>query len=130
MQRVLQTVRDDRVSAYIIWDPVFGGNFDGEAKKLSSNFPDQRVRYFKDPDSLAGTLWRRVLKLFRPIAWDVYLLYGAEARWENEPPQPDFWMHQLDGLKIAPELDERKFAEELKGMLKKLAPKESRKVKK
>jgi len=129
MQKVLKTVSDDRVSAYIIWDPIFGGNFDAESKKLSNSFPDKRIRYFKDPDSLAGTLWERVLKTQRPIAWDVYLLYGASAGWDKEPPPPDFWMHQLGGVTIAPRLDEEKFIEELKGLLNKLESKESKKGK-
>jgi len=29
-------------------------------------------------------------------AWDVYLLYGPEARWVGDvPPKPVYWMHQL-----------------------------------
>jgi hypothetical protein len=35
-------------------------------------------------------------------AWDVYLLYGPDARWEDaSPPSPAFWMHQL-GTRDAP----------------------------
>jgi hypothetical protein len=123
MQKVLKDVPDDRVAAYVIWDPVFGGNFDSESKNLPKSFPDKRVQYFKDPDSLSGTLWKRVLKLFRPLAWDVYMLYGAQAQWDNDPPLPDFWMHQLDGLKIAPTLDEKVFTQELKAMVDRLEPK-------
>jgi len=129
IQKVLNDVPDDRVRVYVIWDPIFGGNFDREAKKLSSSFPDKRVSYYKDPDSLAGALWERVLKTQREIAWDVYLLYGAEARWETEPPKPDFWMHQLSGVTIAPHLDVKKFTEELKGMLNRLEPGGSKKGK-
>lgn len=119
MQKVLKDVPDDRVRAYVIWDPIFGGNFDGESKKLPQTFPDKRVKYFKDDNSVAGKLWERVLKTEREIAWDVYLLYGAEARWDTEPPKPDFWMHQLDGVTIAPHLDQEKFKEELKALLDK-----------
>jgi len=129
MQKVLKEVSDDRVTVYIIWDPIFGGKFDNETKKLSSSFPDKRISYFKDPDSLAGNLWERVLKTEREIAWDVYLLYGAEAQWDKEPPQPDFWMHQLGGVTIAPHLDVEKFTEELKGLLNKPGSKDLKKVK-
>jgi hypothetical protein len=71
MQNVLKVVPDKRVAAYMIWDPIFGGNFDGESKKLPNRFPGKRVQYFKEPNSLDGTLWKRVLKLFRPLAWGV-----------------------------------------------------------
>ena len=96
--QILKTVRDDRVRAYIIWLPIFGGDFKGEARKLSDGFPDKRVSYVLDRDSLSGNLWERILKTEREIAWDVYLLYGPQAHWELELPQPDFWMHQLDGV--------------------------------
>ncbi|MFY9609767.1 MAG: hypothetical protein WAU45_14260 [Blastocatellia bacterium] len=115
----MKDVPDDRVSVYVIWDPIFGGSFDHEAKKLSGSFPDRRVSYFKDPSSLAGNLWERVLQTQNQseIAWDVYLLYGADARWENEPQQPAYWMHQLWGVAKAPRLDVPTFTAKLKDML-------------
>lgn len=129
VQKVLKDVPDERVRVYVIWDPIFGGKFDSEAKRLSSRFPDKRVCYYKDPDSLAGKLWERVLKTEREIAWDVYLLFGIESRWENDPPRPEYWMHQLDGVTSAPRLDEAKFTRELKALLDKLMPDSSKRGK-
>ena len=129
MQNVLKTVTDSRLTAYVIWDPIFGGNFNRAAKNMASRLADKRVSYYKDPNSLVGTLWEQVLKTGREIAWDVYLLYDAEAKWEKELPQPDFWMHQLGGVTIAPRLDEEKFMEEVKGLLTKLDKKASNKEK-
>lgn len=118
--KTLKTVSDDRVRAYIVWLPIYGGDFEGEARKLARRLPDRRVSYFLDPESLTGNLWERVLKTGREIAWDVYLLYGAQAQWEQEPPPPDFWMQQLTGVTAAPRLDEPKFTEKLKEMLSKI----------
>jgi hypothetical protein len=126
---VLKDVPDDRLRVYVIWDPIFGGYFDSEAKKLSSSFPDKRVSYYKDSDSLAGNLWKPVLKIEREIAWDVYLLYGADSQWGKEPAQPDFWMHQLFGVTNAPHLDTEKFKEELKGLLNRREHEDSKKGK-
>lgn len=120
--QTMKSVRDDRVRAYIVWLPIFGGDFKGESRKLSDGFPDSRTSYFLDPDSLSGNLWERVLKTEREIAWDVYLLYGAGARWENEPPPPDFWMHQLDRVTKGPRLDQAQFAARLKAMLGEIKP--------
>ncbi len=129
MQNVLKAVPDKRLAAYVIWDPIFGGNFNRASKNMTDRFSDLRVHYFKDPKSLAGTLWEQVLKTESEIAWDVYLLYGADANWEKEPPKPDFWMHQLGGVTIAPRLDEEKFIEALKGLLNKVESQDSKKVK-
>ena len=115
--KTLKSVTDPRVKAYIVWLPIFGGDFKGEARKLSNSFRDKRVSYFLDPESLSGKQWERVLKTERFIAWDVYLLYGADANWKEEPPQPAFWMHQLGGVTKAPTFDEPTFRAKLKGML-------------
>ena len=115
--KTLKRVTDNRVRAYIVWLPVFGGDFKGEARRLSNSFRDKRVTYFLDPDSSTGKQWERVLQTQRLIAWDVYLLYGADAQWEDEPPQPAYWMHQLGGVTKAPRLDEATFTAKLKSML-------------
>lgn len=115
--KTLKRAGDNRVRAYIIWLPIFGGDFNGEARKLSASFRDKRVSYFLDSGSLSGTLWERILKTEREIAWDVYLLYGAGAQWDEEPPPPTFWMHQLDGVTKAPRLDEAEFRARLEKML-------------
>jgi hypothetical protein len=129
MEKVLKDVADERVRVYVIWDPIFGGDFNGESKKLSNKFADKRVSYFKDPNSLAGNLWESVLKTEREIAWDVYLLYGAGAEWDKDPPQPDYWMHQLGGVTKAPRLNAAKFIVELKALLNKIDMKDSKEVK-
>ena len=115
--KTLKSVTDDRVRAYIVWLPIFGGDFRGEARKLSNSFRDGRVSYFLDPESLTGKQWERVLKTERLIAWDVYLLYDAGANWEQEPPQPAYWMHQLGGVTKAPRFDEKTFTARLRAML-------------
>lgn len=115
--KTLKSVADDRVRAYVVWLPIFGGDFRGEARKLSNSFRDKRVSYFIDGKSETGKLWERVLRTERFIAWDVYLLYEAGSNWEEEPPQPAFWMHQLSGVTKAPTFDESTFTAKLKGML-------------
>ena len=115
--KALKSVTDDRVRAYFVWLPIFGGDFKGEARKLSNSFRDKRVSYFLDPKSETGKQWERVLKTERFIAWDVYLLYGAGANWQEDPPPPYFWMHQLGGVTKAPRFDEATFTARLKGML-------------
>jgi hypothetical protein len=118
MVKTLKDVTDDRVRAYVVWLPIFGGDFRGEAVKLSNSFTDKRVSYFIDAGSLTGELWERVLTTQRQIAWDVYLLYGAASNWPGEePPSPDFWMHQLGGVTKAPRLDQGTFEAKIKEML-------------
>lgn len=122
MVETLQNVQDERVRAYVVWLPVLGGDFEGSAQELSDSFRDSRVRYYLDPATLTGNLWEKVLKTGREVAWDVYFLYGPKARWDQDPPIPDFWMHQLGGVTKAPRLDGPRFTEKLKEMLVEMDP--------
>jgi hypothetical protein len=47
-------------------------------------------------------------------AWDLYLIYGPDARWDGPvPPAPSFWMHQLMGVDNGPLLDADVFGAEV-----------------
>jgi hypothetical protein len=94
MQKVLNSISDDRLRAYIIWLPILQSDDRASAEKRSGEFADKRLTYFWDSERLTGKVWQRVLDI-GGIAWDVYFLYSADARWEKEPTVPDFWMHQL-----------------------------------
>ena len=117
LTKTLKNVTDVRVRAYIVWLPIFGGDFKGEQRKLSRGFGDRRITYFSDSESHSGKLWEQVLKTQRLIAWDVYMLYGPDAKWGEEPPLPDYWMHQLGGVTKAPRFNEEAFRAKLKEML-------------
>jgi hypothetical protein len=84
IKKTLESVTDDRMSAYVVWLPIFGGDFRGEARKLSKSFPDKRVTYFIDAGSRTGELWEHVLKTERDIAWDVYQANGNNDRLKVE----------------------------------------------
>lgn len=50
-------------------------------------------------------------------AWDVFLLFAADAEWKEKPPTPSYWMHQLPlNPKLA--LDGETLANEMKKLLK------------
>ncbi len=55
-------------------------------------------------------------------AWDVFLLYDAEARWNGTgPPRPRYWMHQMgskDRPRVdGPYLDASEFARQARALL-------------
>lgn len=66
---------------------------------------DARAQQYWDESDWLGDRYGRVLPT-PGAAWDVYLLYGRGIRWTGtQPPRPDYWMHQLEGVKVAPHLD-------------------------
>lgn len=59
-------------------------------------------------------------------AWDVWLIYDAETRWDGaRPPRPRLLMHQLRELRgnaEFPLLDREAFAREVRQLLMQLPP--------
>ena len=64
------------------------------AQQEADVFTDKRVTHAWDPQRRLGDLFAETLNL-TSTAWDVYFLYARGVSWEDEPPPPSFWMHQL-----------------------------------
>jgi hypothetical protein len=109
-QTVLMLPHTEDFRLYILWLPVLDGDTPQAAEQVQEGLPaDDRLRHYWDHDLRLSHAFHRVLQLGqrpRPhrIAWDIFLLYGAGVVWTEEPPLPEFWMHQLF-LEDVPELD-------------------------
>ena len=100
----------------MVWQPKSGGQ-EKDVAEATATFSDRRARHFWD-----GAGW--TLEHFKPVldiqvdAWDLYLLYGPDSRWEGEqPPKPLFWMHQLRGVDNGPLLDAGVFGDRVEAAL-------------
>jgi hypothetical protein len=91
---VMTRLSDPDLRAYVVWVPMFRGA-ERDVPTATTVFPDARSKHYWDGGSLLVSGYRDTLKFDEP-AWDIFLLYGPEARWDGDrPPAPDFWMHQL-----------------------------------
>jgi hypothetical protein len=78
----------------VVWVPRIGGA-EKDVPAATTTVPDRRARHYWDEGGVTMRAFRETLGL-REDAWDVYLIYGPEARWDGPvPPAPVFWMHQL-----------------------------------
>jgi hypothetical protein len=53
------------------------------------------VRHFHDPDKRVGKAIAQGLGAQGKVAWDVYLFYPKDVEWNDNPPPPIIWAHQL-----------------------------------
>jgi hypothetical protein len=100
--------KDARVKVYVVHEPVIGGS-DKDIPAAAELLHTNLARQYWNPTGDFGRQMSQVLRLLhgsRSIyAWDVYLIYPANAVWSGrDPPQPSYLMHQLSGL------DTEKFA--------------------
>lgn len=101
--------RSTKIHAYVVWVPMLEGDSADAARLESSLYPDKRISHFWDEGGILATELGARLGLQKK-AWDVYMLYGKRSKWTAPP---DFWMHQLDGVKLAPWLDSMKLHDKL-----------------
>jgi hypothetical protein len=113
---VFATIGDPKLRAYIIWVPKLDGH-ESNVPEATHTVADSRASHYWDGDGYLVHAYDQTLGLGQD-AWDVYLLYGPDARWAGpNPPQPQYWMHQLGGV-AGPTLDAKTFADHARALLR------------
>jgi hypothetical protein len=99
---------------FVVWVPKLRGL--EEAVPTATTFvPDPQGRHYWDRRGVIMKQYRDVLQLSED-AWDMFLIFAPDARWEGtRPPAPHYWMHQLGSPRRprvnGPFLDANVFAE-------------------
>ncbi len=129
-KQVLEQVADANLRVYVVWLPMWPqariGLGERAARKETVRVPGSRVRHFWDGGRELGKAIAPNLKLSEGrTAWDVYLLFGPDARWDARPPTPDFWMHQLSDCPPELELRGEKMADKVRELLSGLKTKKT-----
>jgi hypothetical protein len=136
---LLSGTADPRLQIFIVYEPVLGvarhlpwlriaGGKD--VPKAASLIHNPDVHNYWNPTGSFGRLLSRSVGLENQgrqvYAWDVWLLYGPEAKWDSAgPPRPQLLMHQLSALQGNPQfphLDTRVFAARVHALLTRLPP--------
>lgn len=94
-QVVLDAHPQAALTALIIWVPMLASDSIEAAQETSALIRDQRAVHFYDRARRAGRSIAAAVGGPGEIAWDTYLLYRSGARWNDGPPAPEHWMHQL-----------------------------------
>lgn len=115
--KVLETVKSPDVRAYAVWVPILESDTAATVGRATTVLPDVRVSRYWDAKGELVKAYAPVLSLGDRPAWDVYLLYGPDAEWKADPPTPNAWMHQLQGLDASRQLDGTKLAAELQTLV-------------
>ncbi|PYV18557.1 MAG: hypothetical protein DMG21_04615 [Acidobacteria bacterium] len=117
-------ISDPYLEGFVVWVPVLPtGGYEAAAKRESSRIADPRVRQYYDPQTRAAKLFSGVLGLPRGSeGWDVYMVFAPGTRWDNKPPKPAYWMHQLGSAPPDLRLDGAKLEKVVEGMLRARKP--------
>ena len=135
---LLRTTTDPRLRTFVVHEPVLGvaryapwlrpaGGKD--VPKAAQLLQNPYIQNYWNPSGAFGRLLSQAVGLKngdkQVYAWDVWLLYGPEAKWVgNDPPRPRLLMHQLGELRGTefPYLDSHAFAQQVQTLLAQLPP--------
>ena len=118
--RVFLKIPNPELRGYVVWMPVLAfGAKEQDAREQAWRIPDPRITRYFDAEGRLGQRYAPILRLAGDgAAWDVYLVFGPDARWDSAPPPPAYWMHQL-GRRAPPErlLDANQIARAINELL-------------
>jgi hypothetical protein len=93
-KQVLEKHPDAKLRVYAIWQPILLTDF--RLAWRESRLPDPRVMHLWDINKAAGHWFSEYSDLrsedgAREIAWDLFYLFGPEARWDSRLDPPEAW---------------------------------------
>jgi hypothetical protein len=92
--KVLEKESSQALKVHLVWVPMFRG-MERDVPRATRQMPDPRVLHYWDGENQLGKRYRKTLGISED-AWDVFLVYGPDAKWlGDEAPAPAYWMHQL-----------------------------------
>jgi hypothetical protein len=134
---LLKSTTDPRLQTFVVHEPVLGvaryapwlrvsGGKD--VPKAAQLLQNPNVQNYWNPSGAFGRLLSQAVDLKNGersvYAWDVWLIYGPEAKWDGaDPPRPRLLMHQLGALRGSmefPHLDSHVFAQQVQTLLAQL----------
>jgi hypothetical protein len=95
LQSIIQSFPKADISIAIVWINKLAADSKTAAEKTAETFNDSRVYQFYDPQQLSGQVIADSIGWHGRIAWDIYLFYTAGSKWNDMPPSPVDWVHQL-----------------------------------
>jgi len=125
-QNVVSRFASDKLAVYVVWVPLLNLQDPPTLKRHAHQYanlipPGPRVTHYTDPEAYSGKKYGPILGVpYGSPAWDVYLAFGADARWGDNAPPPAHWEHQLGGMPANNYLDGPRFAEEIRKLLAKI----------
>lgn len=96
-EKVLDAIDSEDLAVHVVWMPVLQSDNFEAAKKAPALVPDGRALHYWDGDQDLGRLYGRIVELprGRELAWDIYFVFEPGVIWEELPPYPSEWAHQL-----------------------------------
>ena len=95
LKSIIESFPNADIRVAVIWINKLPADSRKAAEKSADTFNDPRICQFYDPKQRSGQAVANSLGWQGRVAWDIYLFYTAGSKWNETPPAPVDWMHQL-----------------------------------
>ncbi|MBI4850656.1 MAG: hypothetical protein HY819_02400 [Acidobacteria bacterium] len=118
-KKVLKTIKDPNLRVYVVWLPILRKDNEGRVPKAAATVSDIRATNYWDGEKKLARDFAETLEFTDKSqpAWDIYLVYGKDTKWETTAPKPNYWMHQLEDFPKDNKLDATKLSKEIERYL-------------
>jgi mercuric ion transport protein len=107
-QGVIDQMAEKNISVIIVWTNMLKADDQESAFRAASMFDNPSVIQFFDAGNQFGDVVAKRLTPVGEKAWDIYLFYDQDAKWETSLPRPFEYAHQL-GSTHTPWADQTKY---------------------
>ena len=95
LKSIIESFPDADINVAIVWINKLPADSRKAAEKSAGTFNDPRICQFYDRQQRSGQAVANSLGWQGRVAWDIYLFFTAGSQWDETPPAPANWMHQL-----------------------------------
>lgn len=105
---IIEKATDKNISVIIIWTNMLKTDDQRSAYKAASLFKDPNITQFFDSENKFGDVVAQRLNPQGKKAWDVYMFFDKDTKWNNDFPRPFEYAHQLSST-VNPWVDSTKY---------------------
>lgn len=107
-QAVIENMAEKNIEVIIVWTNMLKSDDKENAYKAASMFKDPAITQYFDAQNEFGDLVARRLNPKGSKAWDIYMFFDKDVKWNESLPRPFDYAHQLSES-IHPWADQTKY---------------------
>jgi mercuric ion transport protein len=107
-QAVIENMAEKDIEVIIVWTNMLKSDDKENAYKAASMFKDPAIVQYFDAKNEFGDLVARRLNPEGTKAWDIYMFFDKDVKWNENLPRPFDYAHQLSES-IHPWVDQTKY---------------------
>ena len=105
---VIEKMKEKDLSVIIIWTNMLKSDNQNSAYKAASLFKDPSIVQFFDSENKFGDVVAQRLNPQGKKAWDIYMFFDKDTKWNSDFPRPFDYAHQLSSS-AHPWIDKTKY---------------------